>query len=624
MYESSKKSDEDRLGDLEVESDHRQIEETNAKREILKLPYMALVVCLLLTVGATYLSYTTSLNRDKLRFNGEISSVEENLISKINSYETLLKATKGFVETNENMDRRKFAAFVKSFNLENDYGGVQGIGYTVRVDADNRENFIMEVREKGIPDFKIFPLAAKDEFQTIIYLEPLDFRNKRAIGFDMTSEKTRREAMFAARDSGTIMASGKVTLLQETDANVQSGFLVYLPVYGSLETPPTIEERRDSLKGFIYSPFRAQDFLSDIMNAVPGQEIGVLIYDEVVAPENLLAQSQPDLLELDSRFESVEELEFAGRKWQIVYKSIPSLYDHLSVDFSIPILAVGIVLSLFIFFITYLETSSRLKYQTLAENLTIAEQEKAQLLESEQAARRRAEESVKAKNEFISTVSHELRTPLNAISGWTRILKGEQIGAKTKERAFKTIEKNIQTQSNLIEELLDFSKIANVKQIENENEVDFSAVFANSIAKTQPNAQRKEINLEYENLLGSEKIRGNQKNIEKVFLKILENAVKFTPNKGNIKASIKREDGTIKFIVNDTGKGIKRDFLSKVFEGFSQEDSSSTRKFGGFGLGLTYSNHVIKHHGGKLEIISDGENKGTTIVVNFPIDSSLN
>lgn len=620
MYDSSKNVKENVESNTKTDSGIENLKHKN--QEILKLPYITLVVCLLLTVGATYLSYTTAINKDKLRFNSEISEIKEVLKSKMTSYETLLKATKGFLETNESTDRRKFAGFIKTFNLEKDYGGVQGIGYTVKVTKDAREDFIEKIRQEEISDFQMFPNQKKDEYQAVIYLEPSDFRNKRAIGFDMSSEALRAEAMSKARDFGKVFATGKITLIQEIDKDIQPGFIVYLPVYETNEMPETLEEKRLGLKGYVYGAFRAGDFLNDITNSISDKEVGVLIYDKEVSPNNLLAESQPGLINDQAKFETIEINEFAGRNWSIVYKSLPALINKTSIDFSIPILIVGIVLSLFIFLLTYLEAASRLRYQIIAENLTISEKEKAELFEREQIARRQAERSVKAKDAFISTVSHELRTPLNAISGWTRILKGERISSNTKERALKTIENNIQTQSNLIEELLDFSQIASGKEIVNMRDVNFSEAFENSINQTLTDAKRKNIALKFKNSLNGERIKGNQRNIEKVFNKILQNAIKFTPENGKIKATIKAENNYIKFTVNDNGRGINKEYLDKVFDNFSQEDTSTTRKHGGFGLGLTYSQHVIKHHGGEMNIISEGENKGTTLIIKFPFENN--
>ncbi|MGI8543449.1 MAG: CHASE domain-containing protein [Aridibacter sp.] len=620
MYDSSKNVKENVESKIKTDSGIENLKHKN--QEILKLPYITLVVCLLLTVGVTYLSYTTAINKDKLRFNSEISEIKEVLKSKMTSYETLLKATKGFLETNESTDRRKFAGFIKSFNLEKDYGGVQGIGYTVKVIKDEREDFIEKIRQEGISNFQMFPNQNKDEYQAVIYLEPTDFRNKRAIGFDMSSEALRAEAMSKARDFGKAFATGKITLLQEIDKDIQPGFIVYLPVYETNEMPETLEEKRLGLKGYIYGAFRAGDFLNDITNSISDKEVGVLIYDKEVSPNNLLAESQPGLINDQAKFETVEINEFAGRNWRIVYKSLPALINKTSIDFSIPILIAGIVLSLFIFLLTYLEAASRLRYQIIAENLTISEKEKAELFEREQIARKQAERSVKAKDAFISTVSHELRTPLNAISGWTRILRGERISSNTKERALKTIENNIQTQSNLIEELLDFSQIASGKEIVNMIDVNFTEAFEHSINQTLTEAKRKNIELKYKNSLNSERIKGNQRNIEKVFSKILQNAIKFTPENGKIKATIKAENNYIKFTVNDSGRGINKEYLDKVFDNFSQEDTSTTRKHGGFGLGLTYSQHVIKQHGGEMNIISEGENKGTTLIIKFPFENN--
>ncbi len=587
-------------------------------KEIIKLPYLALIVSLLLTIGLTFLSYTSATNKDKIRFNNKISKIEGTLQSKIATYETILKATKGFIETKKELNRDNFATFISNLNLEKEFGGVQGIGYTVKVLPEDKQKLTDKIREEWLPSFKMFPDVAKDEYQAIIYLEPVDFRNKRAIGFDMTSEKIRREAMFEARDTGKITASGKIKLLQETDKNVQAGFLVYLPVYEGMETPQTVEERRSTLKGYVYSPFRAGDFLSDITNIISEKEIGILVYDLEISADNLLAESIPNLVNLGSRNETVKEIDFGVRKWKVVYKAMPEFYDNSNLNLTVIVFIIGVFLSGFVFFITYLEAASRQKFQIIAQNLSVAEKEKAQLLIREKEARKAAERSNRAKDNFISTVSHELRTPLNAISGWTRILKGDQLTGKTKERAIKTIEKSIKTQSDLIEDLLDFSKTNETDKESDSNLVNFSKIFKKVAILAEEKALLKGVKFISENNLDGQTIIGDAEKLEKVFHEIVKNALKFTPPQGAIKTTIDADNAFVFFKVEDTGKGIKEDYLPKVFEGFSQQDASSTRKHGGLGIGLAYAKNIIENHGGEISVKSEGENKGTTLIVKIP------
>ncbi|HSK74772.1 MAG TPA: CHASE domain-containing protein, partial [Pyrinomonadaceae bacterium] len=427
--------------------------------EVVKLPYLVLATLILLTIGTTYLFYQSARGKDSARFSSEVQRIQTALETRLGLYVALLKSGRGLIESNPNLTRRDFAQFVNNLELSKHYAGVQGIGYTKLVKPEGREALIQKMRAEGFPNFKMFPDAETDFRTAIIYLEPLDERNRQAVGFDMASEANRREAMERARDTGAAAASARVTLLQEVDQNVQHGFLIYLPVYSTGLAPSTLEERRGNLDGFVYSPFRAGNFLSEIQLITNTGHIEVKIYDGEFDSQNLLAQTQTPEDEaaappINEDFSAISKLDIGGRNWIIVYETNPAFHQQSSIGWTPIIFLCGMAFSFLLFGMTYWESSARARIQAIASELLDSEQQKRKLLVKEQEARMAAESANLAKDEFISVVSHELRTPLNAIAGWTTILKTNHLSEEKQEFALGKIEKNLRLQADLVDDLL--------------------------------------------------------------------------------------------------------------------------------------------------------------------------
>lgn len=290
-------------------------------------------------------------------------------------------------------------------------------------------------------------------------------------------------------------------------------------------------------------------------------------------------------------------------------------------DWTFLFLLGGLIFSFLLFGMTYWESATRAKLQETANNLKESEQKIQGLLEKEKEARRIAENANATKNEFISVVSHELRTPLNAIAGWTRILKSDDLSKNTRDLALNKIEKNLRLQINLVEDLLNFSQLISSQDSLEKAEVVFSEIFENVFREIETVARNKGISISKDNQLKGQKIFGDAEKIKIVIANLLSNALKFTPAEGWIKTQIREEKGNIELTIEDNGRGITSEFLPHIFDRFSQFDSSTTRKFGGLGLGLAVSEHIIKLHHGSIEALSDGEGKGSVFIIKFPLNS---
>ena len=247
-----------------------------------------------------------------------------------------------------------------------------------------------------------------------------------------------------------------------------------------------------------------------------------------------------------------------------------------------------------------------------------SEIERADLLERESHARQQAEEASRLKEEFLATVSHELRTPLNAVVGWSRLLRTGQLDADGKSHAVEVIERNAAAQRQIIEDLLDVSRIVTGKLRINSQPVDLLLMIHAAIDAVRPAAEAKEIEIVTHVEAPDVIVRADVERLQQVFWNLLANAVKFTPTGGTVNVHLERNDSLAEVRIEDTGPGVPADFLPHIFERFSQADGSSTRKHGGLGLGLAIVRHLVELHGGTVSAANRGEKGGAILTVRLP------
>lgn len=252
-------------------------------------------------------------------------------------------------------------------------------------------------------------------------------------------------------------------------------------------------------------------------------------------------------------------------------------------------------------------------------DLRRSEEERGQLLVREQRARAEAEAANRMKDEFLATLSHELRTPLTALLGWACLLGETPLEDGVADKAIKAIERNARTQARLIDDLLDVSRIISGKLHLDARPIDLSSVTEMAISVVRPAAEAKSIELTYSHPRTMAAISGDFARLQQVVWNLLSNAVKFTPEGGRINVSLEYTDSHATLTIADTGKGISNEFLPYVFDRFRQADSSTTRVFGGLGLGLAIVRHLVELHGGTVCAESPGANFGATFVTSLPL-----
>jgi signal transduction histidine kinase/CheY-like chemotaxis protein len=243
-------------------------------------------------------------------------------------------------------------------------------------------------------------------------------------------------------------------------------------------------------------------------------------------------------------------------------------------------------------------------------------------LVGEQMARAEAETANRMKDEFLATVSHELRTPLNAIIGWSHLLRGGSLDEATISRALETIDRNAKAQAQLIEDILDVSRMISGKLRLNSEPVDIASVINAAIDSVQLAVDSKNLELEVTLDPSARHTLGDSSRLQQVVWNLLANAIKFTPSGGRIEVKVERAGRNLKLRVSDNGQGINPEFLPFIFERFRQADGTTTRQHGGLGLGLAIARHLVELHGGTIRAESAGEGQGSSFIIKLPLAPS--
>ena len=559
------------------------------------LPLFVLGVFVLLTLLATSYVWQSSRGADRARFDNAVQATRDALTARIETYTNVLIHTRGVLVADPLIPRERLRAYIRGLNVQQRYPGVQGIGFTLRLRPEDVPRLEAEMRERGFRDFHVWPTTPRPEYNAVILLEPQDRRNVAAMGYDAATDPVRREAMERARDAGRPVASGRVTLVQEIDPRKQPGFLIYTPVYSIGHTPPTLGERRETLVGFLYAPFRVYDFLAGIFGSQERPEIGFEIHDG----KELLFRTEG--LPENPRYLAEDQVQIGGRTWRIRWISRREGFGAAAL-FAGGTFVGGLAIAILLFLLIRVQLAARESAERTAERLQESEAE--------------LQRANRAKDEFLATLSHELRTPMTSIMGWSQML-GEDLDPETHATAVDAIRKSSRMQAQLIDDLLDVSRITAGKMHIETKPVKLAPVVTAAIETVHAAAAAKGVRVE-EDLDPRVCVTGDAHRLQQVVWNLLSNAVKFTPGGGEVRVTLRQENGEAVITVRDTGQGIDPAFMPHLFERFRQADSSTTRTHMGLGLGLAIVRHLVELHGGTIAAESRGPGTGATFRVRMP------
>jgi diguanylate cyclase (GGDEF)-like protein len=323
-----------------------------------------LTVCVLsLSLLVTYKLWETArrgaAQTVRTTFDFRVQESNERIRQRLVIYEQVLRATVGFFNATDEVRRHEFRAYVESLSLTENFPGIQGIGYARVIAPGDIERHVSEMREEGFPEYTITPEGPRDFYTSIIYLEPFSGRNLRAFGYDMYTEPKRRRAMDEARDQGRPALSGKVTLVQEGAGEIQWGFLMYLPVYRHNKPHAKPDDRRINLLGWIYAPFRMEDFMRGMGEGRTG-DLDVEIYDgERVDPALRMYDGNEDIRAVEQRLKRIDQVLVADRNWTVLSAATPAFEEKMRSDRPQLILQAGFSISLMFALLTWLFLDDR-------------------------------------------------------------------------------------------------------------------------------------------------------------------------------------------------------------------------------------------------------------------------
>lgn len=588
----------------------------------LRLPVSVLLASLCLTAFATAWVARGTQAAVEARFENAVTATEALISKRMETYVAVLHGVSGLFAAEPRVTRGEFAAYVERLDVERRYPGIFGIGFSQRLSQDEVALVEEQARADGIEGFRVWPRDGRPSLHSIVYLEPMNARNRAALGYDMSSEPTRRAAMERARDTGLPALSGKVTLVQEIDEDKQAGFLLYVPVYTTGTVPRTLEERRRALSGFAYSVFRADDLFRHLYRGEPKPPVRFALYDAAEPTEGALLHDSAifetaPVTSDGQELTSTATMDMFGRPWTLHVKSLPALEDPREEAVAPLVGLAGLLVSLLLFSLVRGQNLARQRAERLAGEMSALSEERSLLLAKEQEARGEAERANQLKDEFLATVSHELRTPLSAILGWTQILKSGPTTAERLARGFDVIHRNARAQAQLIEDLLDVSRIVAGKLRLEIAPTDLASVVNAALESSRPAAQAKGVRLE--RAIGSGiTVMGDGARLQQVVWNLVSNAIKFTPEGGRVSVLVERRESAVDIVVTDTGKGISTEFLPHIFDRFRQAEGGTTRAHGGLGIGLAIVRHLVELHGGTVEARSEGQGRGSSFVVHLP------
>jgi signal transduction histidine kinase len=339
------------------------------KRVQARPPSCVLLLGLALTALATFGAERFIFEADHARFRHVVTDARDRLRSRLDTYETVLLGTRSFVATNMPVERDEFRRYVGNLELPRNYPGIHGIGFAQRIGSAEQAGVEQNLRRQGHSSFRVWPGGDRGERHPIVFVEPLHDRNQAALGYDISSEPLRRRAMERARDTARAAATGKVILLERTDARRRAGFVIYVPVYRGAP-PASLADRRAALAGFVYSPFSAADLLAGLFGSQHQPRVSFAVFDGPRIDDRArMATAGAGFDSHDARLETISRLEVAGVTWTLVFRSTPAFERGSSRPFVPAIALAGLLLSVGAFFVTRSEMRARAETETERNNL---------------------------------------------------------------------------------------------------------------------------------------------------------------------------------------------------------------------------------------------------------------
>lgn len=573
--------------------------------------WLVLVCGLLVTALAWKFSTDQAERRLRERLDFRVQELTSSLEARVKVYEQVLWGGVGLFKASQEVARKEWKAYVDTLRLEERWPGVQGLGWAVNLTPSQKATFVAQTRAEGFEDFEVKPPGRRERYTAIAFLEPFDWRNRRAFGYDMATNDVRAAAMWRAARTGQASTSGKITLVQETDTNVQAGFLTYVPVYDRSLPQETPEQRERALKGWVYAPFRAGDLVHGILDSQDHQ-MELELFDGSPSPENLLYDSN-NALEFKSEdfdYIRVEKLELQGRTWHLRFTVKGISRNDNSTRLPTLVATFGFIIDILLFYlITVLVNSQRRAEKLVDRRTSELERKSLELAEVNQDLVRTNEDLAS----FAEVASHDLQEPLRTITSFSQLLQMEYSSALDLEgeEYLHHIVKAAERMRLLLQDTLIFSRLR--KASFPKERINCRQLVDSSLDSLADLLVRTQVQVHIVDDLPTLK---TSPLIDSVFTNLIGNAAKYRSEPGgNIWVTAKEEDEQWTFCISDDGLGIEPEYRQKIFELF--ERLHPPEEYSGSGLGLAICRRIVEALGGRIWVEAN-EPRGSRFFFTLP------
>ncbi|HJV24987.1 MAG TPA: CHASE domain-containing protein [Aromatoleum sp.] len=558
------------------------------------LALAVLLISLAASLAATRMVQSQLEEIARQQFASETDDIGAAILDRMHAINQILQGAAGLFDASNYVSQKDWQQYYSALALQENYPGILGLGFARSLSAPELTMHERQLRQDGSRAYSVWPGGERRGYAPITYLEPATAPNRHAIGFDMYSEPIRRAAMDAARDRGLAALSGKVELVQEiTPGDVQAGTLMYVPVYRGGGVPPTVEERRARLFGFVYSPFRMADLMQGVLGRTPdtirlelydgpGRDANSLLYRSNSAPRGYL----PSL----SRS---QELEIRGRVWTAYFETLPAFDARRDRGKPLLTLGAGVLASLLLSAIVWQVGATRARAETLAMTMTEALRDAMGQLEEHSSKLEAANRELES---FSYSVSHDLKAPLRVIDGFSRILEedyGERLDAEG-IRLLHVLRDNTHHMETLIEDLLALARLGRHALRTDVIDMDelASAAWEKLAAGLVPRPEFV--------LAPLPDAVADRNLLWQVWTNLLSNAAKFSGRSATprIEVSGRETADVLEYCVSDNGVGFDMAHADKLFAPFQRLHRLD--EFPGTGIGLAIVQRIVAKHGGRV------------------------